>query len=225
MSRYLAVMTGLLILGTQGAYAEATNSRSYNDGLRAGISKGYNNGYGDGQRTGYSNGYNYGYDDGIARRQRNDQYRMGTYRPRGDGYRGDNQAYRGDTQNGPDQSRYTQNNYGQDCQRTQTAGTGSSILGLLLGGAVGNTITRDVDCGDRAYAMPAYKRGLEGEIGTRYDWRNEQDNDYGHFTPTREYDQGQNTCREFTETTYRDGQELRRQGTACRYPDGQWHFQ
>lgn len=208
MSRYLAVMIGVLILANQGAYAQATNSRSYNDGIRAG----------------YSKGYNYGYDDGVARRQRNDQYRRDTYRPRGG-------AYRGDTQYAPAQSRYNQNNFGQDCQRNQMAGrglgggTGSTIIDLLLSGAAGNSISRDVDCEDRAYALPTFSRGLNGQIGTRYEWRNEQDNDYGYFTPTREYDQGQNTCRDFTATTYRNGQEMRRQGSACRYPDGRWHLQ
>lgn len=208
MSRYLAVMIGVLILANQGAYAQATNSRSYNDGIRAG----------------YSKGYNYGYDDGVARRQRNDQYRRDAYRPRGD-------AYRGDTQYAPAQSRYNQNNFGQDCQRNQMAGrglgggTGSTIIDLLLSGAAGNSISRDVDCEDRAYALPTFSRGLNGQIGTRYEWRNEQDNDYGYFTPTREYDQGQNTCRDFTATTYRNGQEMRRQGSACRYPDGRWHLQ
>lgn len=32
-------------------------------------------------------------------------------------------------------------------------------------------------------------------------------------------------CRDFTEVTYRNGQESDREGTACRQSDGNWHLE
>ena len=70
-----------------------------------------------------------------------------------------------------------------------------------------------------------YSRGLEGPVGRRYEWRNEQDRDYGQFIPTREYRRDNYTCRDWVSTTYRDGRPVRRSGSACRYEDGNWYFQ
>ena len=103
--------------------------------------------------------------------------------------------------------------------------TGGTIAGVLLGAVAGYALTHDVDCNDRNYAEPTYSRGLEGPVGQRYDWRNDQDRDYGHFTPTREYNRNNYTCRDWTSTTYRNGRSMRRNGSACRYEDGNWYFQ
>jgi len=103
--------------------------------------------------------------------------------------------------------------------------TGGTIAGVLLGAVAGYALTHDVDCRDRNYAEPTYSRGLEGPIGQRYTWRNEEDRDYGNFTPTREYRRGQYTCRDYTTTTYRGGRRTPRSGSACQYEDGNWYFQ
>jgi surface antigen len=103
--------------------------------------------------------------------------------------------------------------------------TGGTIAGVLLGAVAGYALTGDVDCNDRNYAEPTYYRGLEGPVGRRTDWRNTQDNDRGSFTPTREYRRDNYTCRDYNATTYRDGRQMRRNGSACRYEDGNWYFQ
>jgi len=103
--------------------------------------------------------------------------------------------------------------------------TGGTIAGVLLGAIAGYALTKEVDCNDRAYAEPTYQRGLEGPVGRRYDWRNDQDQDRGSFTPTRQYRRDNYTCRDYTATTYRDGRPMRRNGSACRYEDGNWYFQ
>jgi surface antigen len=103
--------------------------------------------------------------------------------------------------------------------------TGGTIAGVLLGAVAGYALTKDVDCNDRQYAEPTYQRGLEGPVGRRYDWRSEEDRDYGNFIPTREYRRDNYTCRDWTSTTYRDGRRLSRRGSACRYEDGNWYFQ
>jgi surface antigen len=103
--------------------------------------------------------------------------------------------------------------------------TGGTIAGVLLGAVAGYALTNDVDCDDRNFAEPTYYRGLEGPVGRRHEWRNEQDRDYGTFTPTREYRRDNYNCRDWVSTTYRDGRPMRRSGSACRYEDGNWYFQ
>ncbi|HWY63571.1 MAG TPA: RT0821/Lpp0805 family surface protein, partial [Rhizomicrobium sp.] len=90
------------------------------------------------------------------------------------------------------------------------------------GGVLGNTVSKDIDCDDQPYAFRTYSDGLNGDVGRRYDWNHGQAR--GYFQPTREYQRQGVQCRDFTETTYRDGRELTHNGTACRANDGQWRF-
>lgn len=171
----------------------------------------------------YGNGYNRGYDDGYARRDRNDRYRS-------DEYRREAQYERG------------ANYYGRDCENNSGAGTvlgalagglignaashgngGAVVGGVILGGLVGNSISSDMNCNDRRYAMSSYSQGFEGRIGHRYDWRNNEGGSHGSFTPTREYSRDGNTCRDFRETGYGNGHDYSRNGTACRHSDGNWY--
>ena len=59
------------------------------------------------------------------------------------------------------------------------------VGGVVLGGVLGNTIARDIDCDDQPVAFQVYATGLNGEVGRRYEWRH--GNTYGYFTPTREF--------------------------------------
>lgn len=184
----------------------------------------------DRDRTAYQNGYNFGYDDGYARRHRNDHYRADTYRTPGRNRGYDRGAYY----------------YGSDCTGNAATGTVIGALaggaignqfgggdgrviatlgGVILGGLAGNSISRDMDCNDRHYALTSYSAGFDGRIGRRYDWRNDQGGNYGSFTPTREYSRNGYTCRDFSETNYRNGQEYNRSGTACRQNDGNWYIE
>jgi len=102
-------------------------------------------------------------------------------------------------------------------------GNGAAVAGgVILGGLLGNTLARDVGCDDQRYAFDSYNQGLNGDVGREYDWRHSDD--YGSFTPTREYRDGAYICRDFHETTYRNGQQVERDGTACRQDDGNWAF-
>jgi surface antigen len=140
------------------------------------------------------------------------------------------------------QAYYQQGQYEQNCQRgNQAAGTifgalaggligsaashgngGAVVGGAILGGLLGNTISRDIDCNDQSTAYSQFTVGLNGEVGRRYDWRH--GNNYGYFTPTREYRRSGYVCRDFTETSDRRGQSFTRTGTACRQNDGNWRF-
>jgi surface antigen len=214
MKSYLLVVASALLLGSQIAVAQP----SYDSNDR---------------RGGYQGGYSNGYDQRQHDPNRGDN-RQGGYQ---EGYRGDQQYARGGRAFGDcrhDQQNRQATNAAIGAAAggllgNQAAGRGSrsggTIAGVLLGAVAGYALTQDVDCNDRNFAEPTYSRGLEGPVGRRYDWRNDQDRDYGNFTPTREYARDNYTCRDWVSTTYRDGRRARRSGSACRYEDGNWYFQ
>ncbi len=219
MSRYLPAIVSLLLLSPQLALGQPDSNYE--------------------RRGGYGAPYESGRDHGQFNSN------GGDYRPNGDqrNYQGRDQSSYPSDQYGP--------GYGQNCSQeqqnqqatnaaigaaagglfgNQVAGrgsrTGGTIAGVLLGALGGFALTHQVDCSDRTYAEPVYSRGLEGRVGQRYGWRNNQDNDRGDFTPTREYDDGySHRCRDWVSSTYRSGQRLRSHGSACRYEDGNWYFQ
>jgi surface antigen len=225
-----------LVAGANGAQA---NSR-YNSGYHSGYSAGY--------QAGYANGYNFGYDAGQDRAQRDDHYRSDPYR-RHNPYQSSDRGRDGTYSSSSDRVVYARGayDYGSDCHNDNAATgtiigaaaggvignqfghgdgkTAATVGGVILGGLAGNAIARDVSCDDRPYAFRTYSQGFDGQIGNRYDWRNDQDQDHGYFTPTREYNRDRFVCRDFTEVTYRNGQEFSRNGTACRQEDGNWHFE
>ena len=189
-----------------------------------------NNPVSDPNQPTYGNGYNYGYDDGYARRERNDRYRADAWRAQGDD-RGGNGGYQ--------RGAYY---YGSDCGSNAATGTilgaiaggaignslghgngGATVAGVIFGGLAGNAIAGDMDCNDRHYALTSYSAGFEGRIGERHDWRN--GDNYGSFTPVREYSRDGNICRDFRESSSRRGHDYARNGTACRHNDGNWYFE
>lgn len=109
--------------------------------------------------------------------------------------------------------------------RHHGADPGAVVGGIILGGLLGNAVSRDIPCEDHGYAFRTYADGLNGRLGTRYDWRNEDSGDYGYFVPEHEFRRGGALCRSFRETTYIGGKRYDRTGTACRRGDGHWHFE
>ena len=102
-------------------------------------------------------------------------------------------------------------------------GNGGAVAGgVILGGLLGNTLSRDVDCDDQRYAFDTYGQALNGDVGREYRWNHNAN--YGTFTSTREYRDGGYVCRDFHTVTYRGGQRFDRDGTACREADGNWRF-
>ena len=174
----------------------------------------------------YGNGYNYGYDDGYARRQRDDHFRSTPWRAQ-------------DVERGYERGAYY---YGNDCRDNVAAGTvlgavaggmignrighgngGATIGGVIIGGMAGNALSRDMDCGDRRYALASYSAGFEGQIGEHYNWRNGRN--HGSFMAVREFARDGYTCRDFRESSSRNGRNTKRNGTACRHGDGNWYFE
>jgi surface antigen len=128
----------------------------------------------------------------------------------------DRQDRSGDTRYDPSANYYRQGEYEESCNG------GAVIGGAVLGGLLGNTVSKDIDCDDQPYAFNTYSEGLNGEVGRRYDWNHGESR--GYFQPTRDYRRSGIQCRDFTETTYRGGREFTHVGTACRASDGYWHF-
>ena len=121
---------------------------------------------------------------------------------------------------GPPPSPYQQGAYEDNCRRSNNAA--GTIFGAIVGGMLGNAVTRDMPCEDHGTAFQVYAEGLDGEIGHRYEWRH--GDDYGYFVPEREFRRDGYICRSFTETTYTHGHNFTRSGTACRMRDGNWRF-
>jgi len=100
---------------------------------------------------------------------------------------------------------------------------GATVGGVVVGGLLGNVVGRDIDCDDQPVAYRVYADGLNGDIGRPYEWHNRGNR--GTFTATREFRRGGLVCRDFTETTWRGGQNFTRNGTACREAGtGNWRF-
>ncbi len=180
--------------------------------------------------------------DGDGYFDRNGRYRR--FNDRNDPYYGGPDDRYAPPPPPPDERYYQEGRYETNCRQNnsnQVAGTifgalaggllgsaasrgnGAAVVGgAVLGGLLGNALTRDIPCDDQPYAFRVYAQGLNGRIGQRYEW-NRGDN-YGYFTPTREFRRGTYVCREFRTTTYRGRQRFERSGTACRWEDGNWHF-
>lgn len=102
-------------------------------------------------------------------------------------------------------------------------GNGGAVVGgVILGGIAGHEIAGNIDCDDRPYAYRTYREALDGPVGERYEWSHR--GHHGYIVTHREYWRGDRLCRDFTVVTWRHGDEYSRDGTACRYEGGEWHF-
>lgn len=117
--------------------------------------------------------------------------------------------------------------YGTACRKQnaiagRVAGSGA---GVVLAGAAGNEIAKDIDCRDRPTAFRAYSRGFAGPVGQRFAWSNQRRTSYGYFRVTWAFNRDGLLCRDFADERHVHRRIVFRQGTACRETDGNWHFQ
>lgn len=102
-------------------------------------------------------------------------------------------------------------------------GNGGAIAGgVIVGGLLGNTLSRNIDCDDQRYAYASYNEGLNGDLYREYRWNH--GGHHGTFRATREYQENGRVCRDFHVVNYRNGQRMEQDGTACREPDNNWRF-
>ena len=103
-------------------------------------------------------------------------------------------------------------------------GDGAALAGVIIGGAMGAALTRDLDCDDRGYAYQSYYNGFNsGRPGSRHPWRNPHNGHRGDLRIDGYYrDPSGFRCTTFTQTIYIDGRPRTGTGRACRQPDGTW---
>lgn len=101
---------------------------------------------------------------------------------------------------------------------------GPTIAGVILGGAMGATLTRNLNCEDRSYAYRSYYDGFNsGRPNARFTWRNPRNGHYGEFL-VRDYynDPAGFRCANFTQQIFIQGRPQAATGRACQQPDGTW---
>jgi len=96
---------------------------------------------------------------------------------------------------------------------------GAVILGGLVGGAIGNRL----DQRDKELAMKQAQLSLEkSKTGQSSSWHNPDSGHSGTITPTRTYEEGGTTCREYRHDVMIGDDKEQVTGTACRQADGTW---
>ena len=98
--------------------------------------------------------------------------------------------------------------------------------GVLLGGLLGSEIGKSLDKADQANLERNAQNTLEtAPSGVSSSWVNPDSGNSGSLTPTKTYATATGQpCREYVSTVTIDGQTEEVYGTACREPDGTWHF-
>lgn len=92
---------------------------------------------------------------------------------------------------------------------------GGSVIGILVGGAIGQSMDRlDQSCVGQVLEHAPTRQAVA--------WRN-PDNAQYRVTPVRTFEAAPGTyCREYQATATIGGRSERTYGTACRQPDGAW---
>ena len=90
-----------------------------------------------------------------------------------------------------------------------------------ISGVLAGTIGKNLDEGDRQIAFDAQMVALE--MGQRQTWRGKKGT-YGIVEPGAESVRAEGACRDYAQKVYVGGRPQSGNGTACRKPDGNWHF-
>jgi surface antigen len=92
---------------------------------------------------------------------------------------------------------------------------GGALLGILLGGSIGNAMDQ---LDERCVGQVLEHAGSDQTVT----WRNPDSGASYQVTPTRTWGDEGRYCREYTTTVRIDGRPQQAYGTACRQPDGSW---
>ncbi|HZM36631.1 MAG TPA: RT0821/Lpp0805 family surface protein [Burkholderiales bacterium] len=93
------------------------------------------------------------------------------------------------------------------------------IAGGAIGAVIGAKIGQAVDDADRGCMGHALELGGAKKTVV---WTNETTGVSYRLTPTRDFKQGREACREFTTMATKGKKEQSVKGVACRHGDGQW---
>ncbi len=110
---------------------------------------------------------------------------------------------------------------------TVTRGGGKGIAtvgGIIAGGAIGAALTKSLDCQDRSYAYKTYYQGFNaGRPNAAYEWRNPDNGHYGNFRVADYYNDPDGfRCANYTQQIFVNGRPQAASGRACQQPDGTW---
>jgi surface antigen len=101
---------------------------------------------------------------------------------------------------------------------------GATVAGIVLGGATGAALTRDMDCEDRSYAYKAYYDGFNSNRpNSTWNWRNPRNGHSGDFRVGEYYsDDDGFRCSTYSQRIFVNGRPQTASGRACQQPDGSW---
>ncbi len=95
------------------------------------------------------------------------------------------------------------------------------LAGAAIGAVIGREIGREMDDNDRA----CFGHSLELlEDGSHVDWDGARPGMRYTLTPNRRFERDGRVCRHFTLVRHVDGSRVSKQGSACRYGDGDWRM-
>jgi surface antigen len=102
--------------------------------------------------------------------------------------------------------------------------TGATVAGIIVGGAVGASLTRSLDCEDRSYSYKAYSDGFNsGRANQDYAWSNPKNGRRGVVRIGDYYNDPDGfRCTTFSQTIYIAGRPQEGRGRACQQPGGSW---
>lgn len=188
----------------------------------------------------YQNGYRAGYDDGRANRRYDDS--MPNNR-QGNGNGDRSQLWQ---QRYSRVYTYNDDSYYQQCRtsadpagvlagaiiggllgnavtrgNSRPAGT---VAGIVIGGALGASLTQNLDCNDRSYSYKAYSTAFNaGRPNAQYDWNNPANAHRGSIHVGTYYNDPDGfRCTSFNQTIYINNRPQNATGRACQQPDGTW---
>jgi len=110
---------------------------------------------------------------------------------------------------------------------TVTRGGGKGIAtvgGVIAGGAIGAALTKSMDCNDRSYAYKTYYQGFtSNRPNSSYEWRNPDNGHTGQFRVGDYYNDPDGfRCANYTQQIFINGRPQATNGRACQQPDGTW---
>jgi surface antigen len=95
------------------------------------------------------------------------------------------------------------------------------LAGAAIGAVIGNEIDKELDDDDRR----CFGHSLELlEDGRRVQWDGARRGMLYTLTPTGRFERDGRVCRRFTLVRDYSGKQIRKQGSACRFGEGQWRM-
>jgi surface antigen len=101
---------------------------------------------------------------------------------------------------------------------------GATVAGVIVSGALGAAMTRNLNCEDESYAYKAYYDGFNsGRANSSYPWRNPRSGHYGSLrVVSYAKDPDGFRCADYSQEIFIKERLLATNGRACQQPDGTW---